>query len=145
LFARAAGTLRHGHPFDPRATKLFASRKSSGLIIFNFLIGIDWKSSFVAENHGFCDVAGHEAHPDTVDRRTPRLHGVEEQRQRLWLGRGGAFLPVSAPDLARRRCIVICSFVFFFDFTLERLKKNRGRSERGFLGFGEALAKEQVC
>jgi len=28
---------------------------------------------------------------------------------------------------------------------LERLKKNCGRSERGFLGFGEALAKEQVC
>jgi hypothetical protein len=35
-----------------------------------------------------------------------------------------------------------------FDFSschLERFKKNCGRSERGFLGFGEALAKEQVC
>jgi len=27
---------------------------------------------------------------------------------------------------------------------LERLKKNCSRSERGFLGFGEASAKEQV-
>jgi hypothetical protein len=27
---------------------------------------------------------------------------------------------------------------------LERVKKNCGRSERGFLWFGEALAKEQV-
>src|SRR5258706_141858 len=30
------------------------------------------------------------------------------------------------------------------DAALERLKKNCSRSERGFLGFGEALVKEQV-
>jgi hypothetical protein len=28
---------------------------------------------------------------------------------------------------------------------LERLEKYCSRAERGFLGFGEALAKEQVC
>jgi hypothetical protein len=33
--------------------------------------------------------------------------------------------------------------VRLFSF-LERFKKCCGRSERGFLGFGEALAKEQV-
>jgi hypothetical protein len=32
-----------------------------------------------------------------------------------------------------------------FGAGLERLKKFRGRAERGFLGFGEASAKAQVC
>jgi hypothetical protein len=32
----------------------------------------------------------------------------------------------------------------FLATQLERLKKNCSHSERGFLGFGEALAKEQV-
>ena len=34
--------------------------------------------------------------------------------------------------------------LYEFDLKLERLKKYCSRSERGFLGFGEALAKEQV-
>jgi hypothetical protein len=48
LFACVAGTLRHGHPFDPTATKPFTSRQLHircwCLHIFSKVIGIDWKS-----------------------------------------------------------------------------------------------------
>jgi hypothetical protein len=64
-------------------------------------------------------------------------------------GRGGAFLPVLAPDSRlqafRSRYGLIDEEENGDIVRLERLKKNCGRSERGFLGFGEALAKEQVC